>query len=87
MPDIGQTWTSQGVVRHEITDGDPLSARTVTDYRVEVARADTVIEHHSVGVLSCDATHFRVAMDLVIRERGEEVFRRRWDERIPRDHL
>jgi putative CocE/NonD family hydrolase len=87
MPDIGQTYTSAGVVRHEITDGDPLSARTVTDYRVEVARSDTVIEHHSVGVLSCDATHFRVEMDLVIRERGEEVFRRRWDERIARDHL
>jgi hypothetical protein len=87
MPDIGQTWTSHGLVRHEIIDGQPLSARTLTDFRVEVARADTVIEHHSQGCLSCDATHFRVEMDLVIRERGHEVFRRRWDERIPRDHL
>ncbi len=87
MPDIGQTWTSRGLVRHEIVNGDPLSARTVTDYHVEVARADTVIEHHSVGTLSCDATHFRVEMDLLIRERGQEVFRRRWDERIERDHL
>jgi uncharacterized protein len=87
MPDIGQTHAARGLVRHEIVDGDPLSARTITDYRVEVTRADTVIEHHSRGVLSCDAGTFRVEMDVVIRERGTEVFRRRWDERIARDHL
>jgi predicted acyl esterase len=87
MPDIGQTYAARGLVRHEITEGDPLSARTLTDYRVEVTRADTVIEHHSTGVLSCDATQFRVEMELVIREGGAEVFRRRWDERIARDHL
>jgi hypothetical protein len=87
MPDIGHVHTSHGLARYEITDGDPLSARTLTEYRVEIARADTVVEHHSTGTLSCDATHFRIEMDLTIRENGTEIYHRHWDERIARDHI
>ena len=87
MPDIGHVHTSHGLARYEITDGDPLSARTLTEYRVEIARADTVVEHHSTGTLSCDATHFRIEMDLTIRENGTRIYHRHWDERIARDHI
>ncbi len=87
LPDIGHTHTTKGLARYEIIDGDPLSARAITDYRVEIARQDTTIEHHSTGVLSCDATHFRVEMDVTIRENGALVFQHHWDERVPRDHL
>lgn len=85
MPDIEQTHAGLGLCRHEITDGDPLSAVTITDYRVEIRRPDATIVHCSKGRMSCDATHFILDMDLVLTEDGREVFSRSWHERIPRD--
>ncbi len=85
MPDIAQTHIGTGLCRHEITDGDPLSAVTITDNRVEIHRPDATITHHSRGRMSCDATHFIVEMDLTLTENDTEVFSRKWHERIPRD--
>jgi predicted acyl esterase len=85
MPDIDQLHISTGVCRHEIVDGDPLSAVTITDNRVEIRRPDATIVHHSKGTMRCDATHFIVDMDLRLTEDGREVFSKSWHERIPRD--
>ena len=85
MPDIGQTQTSEGFARYEITDGDPLSAKTLTDYRVEMVRKDTTIMHHSRGLLTCDAKYFIVEIELEIQENGVRIFERKWHERIKRD--
>lgn len=85
MPDIDQTHIGLGLCRHEITDGDPLSAVTITENRVEIRRPDVTIVHHSKGRMSCDATDFILDMDLVLTEDGTEVFTRTWHERIPRD--
>lgn len=85
MTDIEQTQISTGTCRHEITEGDPLSAATYTDNRVEIRRKDTTILHHSTGSLTCDATHFIVQMQVRLSENGQEVFARDWHDRIPRD--
>ena len=85
MPDISQTHASTGMARYEITDGDPLSARVVTENKVEIRRPDATITHRSSGSMSCDATHFTIDMDLVLHEDGKQVFARSWHERIPRD--
>ena len=85
MPDIGQTHRGQGSVIHEIIDGDPLSARQTTHYRVEISRADIVVSHESRGTLSCDATHFIVEMEVEVGENGQSVYKRSWHERIARD--
>ncbi len=85
MPDIGQIQTSEAFARYEITDGDPLSAKIITDYRVEMARKDTTIVHHSVGSLTCDAKNFIVDMNLEIQENGVKIFERKWHERLKRD--
>jgi predicted acyl esterase len=87
MPDIGHVHRGEGLARYEITDGDPLSATTITRYRVQIERAGTVTEHHSEGRLTCDATHFRVEVQLTVSEDGIPIFRRQWDERIARDHM
>ena len=87
MPAIGQTHRGTGIARYRITDGDPLSARCETRYTVQIERPDGVFTHDSEGTLSCDATHFIVAMKLRITENGAEVFARDWHERIPRDHI
>lgn len=85
MPDIGQTQIASGFARHEITDGDPLSATLETGFSVELVRADARLIHRSKGRLTCDATHFIVEMDLAVGENGETIFERRWHEKIPRD--
>ena len=85
MPDIGQTHISEGLARYEIIDGDPLSAKIITDFRVELARKDTTITHHSRGTMTCDAKNFIIEMDLEILENGVSQFQRKWRERIKRD--
>jgi uncharacterized protein len=87
MPDIGQTQNTQGLSRYEITGNDPLTAKTITDFRIEIARNDTTMVHHSRGVLSCDASHFIIAMDVTVSENGASIFERKWHERIKRDML
>jgi uncharacterized protein len=85
MPDIDQTQTSVGIVRYEITDGDPTSAAMTTDYRSETVFPNVTIHHHSTGRLSCTATHFRVQMTLEVREGDALIFEHAWDEEIARD--
>ncbi len=87
MPDIGQTQNTQGLSRYEITGNDPLSAKTITDFRIEIMRKDTTMVHHSRGVMSCDASHFIIAMDVTVAENGTRIFERKWHERIKRDML
>lgn len=87
MPDIGHIHRGLGLSRYEITEGDPLSATTTTRFHVQIERGGTLTEHLSEGRLTCDATHFRVEMDLTVSENGKTVFARRWDERIARDHV
>lgn len=85
MDDIATTVTSAGLVRHEIVEGDPLSALTTTEYTVTLQRPDATLGHHSTGRLTCDATHFRLQMELTVMENGRTIFSRDWDERFARD--
>ena len=85
MPDIATTSRSAGYARHIITDGDPLSARTEVGYSVDLERSGTKASHVSRGVLTCDATHFRLQTDLTVLENDVRIFHRTWDERIARD--
>ncbi len=83
--DIATTVTSAGMVRHEVCEGDPLSAVTTTEYTVSIARPDATAGHHSTGRLSCDATHFRLQSQLTVTENGQTIFECSWDKRIARD--
>ena len=85
MPDIGQTHTTSGLARYTIRENEPLSARTDTEFRIEIKRRDATLVHHSTGSLTCDAKHFIVDMALKLQEDGRTVFERTWHERIRRD--
>jgi uncharacterized protein len=87
MEDIATTVTSTGMVRHSVTEDDPLSAETTIEYQVTLARPDATIGHHSKGRLSCDATHFRLQTELSVTENGQLFYDKSWDERFPRDHV
>jgi putative CocE/NonD family hydrolase len=85
MPEIGQVQSSTAFARYEIIDGDPLSATLTTEYQVEMKRGHGTCSHRSTGRLTCDATHFTIAMTMEVGEDGTVIFSRRWDERIARD--
>ena len=85
MPDIATTSRSAGYARHIITDGDPLSARSEVGYSVDLERSGVKASHISTGVLTCDATHFRLQTNLTVLENDAPIFQRSWDERIARD--
>ncbi len=87
LTDINQTFTSQAFCRYSIVEGDPLSSRIETDYRVSLKRPDTTVTHHSVGTMTCDATHFRIEVTLDVFENDKKVFTRSWDQRIKRDFM
>jgi hypothetical protein len=57
----------------------------ITDYQVTMQFPDVTIHHHSTGRMSCTTTHFRVQMQVMLRQGDEVVFERAWDEEIARD--
>ena len=87
LDDIGQRQTSSGHVRHQVTEGDPLSALTTTEYTVTLHRPEGSYGHHSTGRLTCSASHFRLETEITLTEDGRQVFHRRFDESFPRDHV
>jgi hypothetical protein len=87
MTDIGIRQRSEGFARYEITEGDPLSAEMSTRYTVDQIRADGTFSHESTSRMTCDATHFHITAETVIRENGAELRRLSWQKAIPRDHI
>ncbi|MCX4527471.1 MULTISPECIES: CocE/NonD family hydrolase [unclassified Streptomyces] len=71
---------------YEIQEGDPLSARTRSQWRIRLHRPDlswdTRVETRSE--ISCDEGGFLTSNELVCREGTEIVFHRTWERRIPR---
>lgn len=87
MVDIATTVTSSGHARHEINEADPLSAELICEYDVEIRRPDAVVGHWHRARLTCDAGDFIIACDLKLREGGQVIFARSWNERIARDNV
>jgi hypothetical protein len=87
LTDIGQTVQGQALSRYSIIEGDPLSSKIETDYRVTLQRPDTAVTHHSTGTMTCDAEHFRIQVNLDVFENEKKIFTRSWDQKIKRDFM
>ena len=87
MADIATTTSSSGYARFHITEGDPLSAECICEYRVTLKRPEVLAGHHSLTRLTCDATHFHLQTELQVTENGEEFFARVWNRSFPRDFI
>ena len=73
--------------RFTIGETDPLSARAEIVEKLMMRRADWIVRVEVMTRMSADAAAFRVVARLRAMEGDDEVFRRDWDERIPRDLL
>ena len=71
--------------RFEITEGDPLSARRTTEWRMEFARGAWQTRIETQSALTSDATHFHASNTLQAFEGGQSVFRKQWNFSVARD--
>lgn len=71
---------------YEIQQSDPLSARTLSEWRIRLHRPedgwDARVETRSE--ISCDEGGFLTSNEVVCREGEEIVFHRTWQRRLPR---
>jgi uncharacterized protein len=83
----GLVITQHGSHVHEITEGDPLSARYEVTRAVGFERSDWCTLLESRNHLDSDADTFHFTAELRAHEGDECIFEREWTFAIPRDHM
>ncbi|NXY95281.1 CocE/NonD family hydrolase [Streptomyces sp. BR123] len=71
---------------YEIRDGDALSARTRSTWRIRLHRPEPLwdVRIETRSEIGCDGAAFLTSDELVCREGEEVVFHRTWERRLPR---
>lgn len=67
-----------------VADDDPATTRAYTESHVSLSRPGWAVSTHGTIEIIGDPT-FETTVQLVAEHNGEEVFRRRWSESIPRE--
>lgn len=82
----GLVYDEDAFERYWITDGDPQSARTRSDWVVRLRRPELGwdVEVRTRSEIRCDADAFVTEDHVVAREGEDVIFDRRWPKRIPR---
>ncbi|MEW2387323.1 CocE/NonD family hydrolase [Streptomyces venezuelae] len=82
----GLEFTEDALETYTIQEGDPLSARTRSDWTIRLHRPDlgwdTRVETRSE--ITCDAADFITSNEVVCKDGDEVVFHRTWEQRIRR---
>ncbi|MEU5895995.1 MULTISPECIES: CocE/NonD family hydrolase [Streptomyces] len=82
----GLEFTEDALETYTIQEGDPLSARTRSDWTIRLHRPDlgwdTRVETRSE--ITCDAADFITSNEVVCKDGDEIVFHRTWEKRIRR---
>lgn len=73
--------------RYSINGTDPLSARAEYEWDWEYSRADWLITTRTRTVVSCDASYFYLEAESIAFEGEQEVFRKKWNHKYPRDYF
>jgi predicted acyl esterase len=85
FPDHGLVVDAQGGERLSLRHDDPLSARAETSWTVLHERGSWRVRTESRMTLGADREAFHFGASVIAYEGEQEVFRRVWDRRIPRD--
>jgi predicted acyl esterase len=83
----GLEFETNGSDTYSIVEGKPLSPIARSRWALRLARDDWLIRLVSRGTLSSSADEFRAATSLEAYEGAEQVFRRSWRFKIPRNHV
>ncbi|GGU60609.1 CocE/NonD family hydrolase [Streptomyces lavendofoliae] len=78
--------TEDAVETCVITEGEPLSARARTEWRIRLHRPDIAwnVTVDARSEIVCDATHFLTTDEVICAEGPEVVFHHTWEKRIAR---
>jgi uncharacterized protein len=85
LDDIGLEIDLEAVERYTAVGDDPTSVQGEVVTERTMARENWNIHSFTKTVLSSTPHHFLLEAELVASEDGQEVFRRTWREKIPRD--
>jgi putative CocE/NonD family hydrolase len=72
---------------YSIVEGDPLSPEVSFRATTGIARGDWSGRAEVTATMRSDAEAFHVTSELTAYEDDEQVFARRWEHRVPRDHV
>ena len=85
LEEIGMVTDEQGAAHYRIVEGDPLSARAWTEWRIAMSRGDWRIRTESRTEMTSTADRFIISAQLDAYEGETRIFSRTWDRAIPRD--
>jgi hypothetical protein len=69
-----------------VSTRDPGVARSESEARFVLRWPEGTCEAHATMKIESDAKDYRVRIELRASQDGEELWRREWNETIPRDH-
>ena len=87
LADAGTEMRDTNVTTYRIVDGDPLSAEVEVRCASALGRGDWQTLVETTSRMTSTATEFLVTQELRAYEADAEVYRRRWDIKLPRDHV
>ena len=85
--DDGLEIESSGPDTYTIVEGDPLSAKIVSERHRRLSRGPWSVRVDATSVMTADERDFRVSTTLVAHEGDERVYSNEWTFVIPRDHV
>jgi len=85
--DSGGVYCEGGTETYPIVEGDPLSARVVSEYHVETSGEVWRARVVATDTVTADAEAFHSTCLLEAFDGEAKVFARTWTEVIPRDHI
>ncbi|TRV77717.1 CocE/NonD family hydrolase [Streptomyces sp. 130] len=82
----GLEFTEDAVETYTVQEGDPLSARTRSDWTIRLHRPEMAwdVQIDTRSEITADADAFHTVNEVVCTEGGEVVFHRTWEKSIPR---
>jgi hypothetical protein len=81
----GWRYDHRAADRYFITEGDPLSARSVCEHAIEISRHDWHTSVETYSELTCDATHFHVTNMVKAYAQHELIFESTRSKSVRRD--
>lgn len=73
--------------RYSINNSDPLTARAEYKWDWEYSRGDWSVTTKTRTVVSCDAVYFYLEAESTAFEGDNQMFKKSWNQKYPRDHF
>lgn len=87
LVDDGIEYGSTNYNVYTIQSGKPLSANVQCEWTLEIGRGDWQTKVETLSTMSANKDFFILTNEIDAYEGEEKVFHKRWDTKVPRDHM